>query len=167
MPGQIFLQTDKDDTKDCPCTAPGCENFVRVNKFYAPAKAKCPDHGGDASAVVGEVTGEMEMSNSKDIPTIIADPEDENAKPNARLGKMMCPVCDDTPLQILAVTEGGHIDLGCYECNLVVGLTFNFMHSQIRSVPKDLTDLVDAFNYKQIGQNYDVSLRQKMGKFFG
>lgn len=41
---EVHVLTDKDKTKECPCTT--CGRPCVVNVFAAPAKVRCKDHGG-------------------------------------------------------------------------------------------------------------------------
>ena len=155
--GQVFLMTDKKETKDCACTYPGCENFCRVNTFYAPAKARCPDHGGKA---MKRLEGETPKFEEQAV-TVVASVKTPPLPDNRKLGKLFCPICKDSPLEIIACTDAGHIDFGCQTCQTIVSITFNFRPAQMRSVPERLHDLVRAFNIKQVG-TMDVSLAHKL-----
>lgn len=171
----IYVQTEKPEFKHCPCMHPECENYCRVNKFYAPVKARCPEHGGvEALEIIEDADTSALKVKRGNTRTIATTPDSAEPfippfgnEPNYRLGQLMCPVCEDEePLEILAITEGGHIDFGCQGCEVVVGITFNFRVCQIRSVPEGLAELVKKFNIRQVG-TMDTSLAQKIreGRF--
>lgn len=154
--GKLFLMTDKDKTKDCQCVHPTCDNVVRVNTFYAPAKARCPEHGGkaivrdpigDAPEGVAEASRKFEFKELE--PKLLADtPSPRYA--NRRLGDLHCPLCD-IPMTIQAITDNlRFIAFGCHnpECGMVVELAYDWMHAQMRTVPEGLEDLVAEFNRK-------------------
>jgi len=160
--GTVFLMTDKKLTKDCPCTYPGCNNICRVNTFYAPAKAKCPPHGGKGM-VRRSTEGDEEFKFDEFVPQEVETIEVE-LPDNRKLGQLYCPVCPDEPLEILAVDEHSHMDFGCQNCQIIVGITFNFRSAQLRSVPDRLKPLVKEFNYRQVG-TMDAALALQLGKF--
>lgn len=159
--GQVFLMTDKEKTKDCPCTYAGCFNVCRVNTFYAPSKAKCPPHGGKAMTR-GPNPEEMDFQS---VDVKVVETIEVEISPNYKVQSLMCPICDsDEPLEILACTEGGHIDFGCQGCQTIVSIMFNFRSAQLRSIPKELAKVVKAFNIKQVG-SMDASVMHEMNKF--
>lgn len=160
---KVYLQTDKKKTKDCQCTYPGCINICRVNQFYAPAKARCGEHKGSKGTFVkNDQTGELEEFEVQVLEETVA----VDVRPNDKLRHLLCPICEsDEPLEILACTETGHIDLGCQNCQTITAITFNFRSAQIRSVPDRLIPIVEKFNIKQVG-TMDESLAQKLDKFY-
>ena len=157
---KVFIMTDKKITKDCICTYPTCDNICRVNKFYAPAKARCPEHGGEAFTKADNEFKKFDIIEAESI-------EIEPPTPNHKLRALMCPMCEnDEPLEILACTETGFIDFGCQGCETIVSVVVNFKSAQMRSVPERLVPLVRSFNIKQVG-TMDISLANKMTKFGG
>lgn len=157
--GTVYLMTDKTKTKDCPCTHVGCLNICRVNTFYAPAKAKCPTHGGKAM-IRNESSGDFE-----ELAVTAAETIEVEVTPNHKLRHLMCPICDtDEPLEILAVTETGHIDFGCQECMTITSVSLNWKALQVRSIPPLLKDLVKKFNIKQVG-TMDLEVARQTGRF--
>ena len=155
---QVFLMTDKPKTKDCPCTYAGCINVCRVNMFYAPAKAKCPEHGGQAMT-------RQDDGDFVELEVTKAETVEIEVLPNHRLRHLMCPICEaEEPMEILACTEGGHIDFGCQECYMIVGLSFNWKPLQLRSIPDLLKPLVKTFNIKQVG-TMDLQVARELTKF--
>lgn len=137
----IEIQTDKDETKDCPCTFPGCEVVCRVTKFYAPAKARCSEHEGKATSGIREATLKPE-------PTDFAGDVQEY-KPNKSLADLRCPF-DDHPLKVLAIhDEIGCIDFGCPECQANIEIRVRWAMMTLRSVPEDLRPLVQELNERQ------------------
>lgn len=154
----VYLMTEKKNTKDCPCTYPGCLNICRVNTFYAPAKAKCPEHGG--KAVSGTVEGGF-----SEIATPAVEQVEVEVTPNHKVRQLMCPICDsDEPLEILAATEDGHIDFGCQGCWIIVSLSFNWKPLQVRSIPDRLKPVVKEFNVKQVG-TMDLEVARQTSRF--
>ncbi len=85
--------------------------------------------------------------------------------PNHKLQSLMCPVCNaDESLEILACTEGGHIDFGCQGCQTVVAVRLNFRSAQLRSIPKALRKVVKQFNIAQVG-SMDASVMRELSGF--
>lgn len=157
--GTVFLMTNKTATKDCPCVHPECVNICRVNTFYSPAKAKCPKHGGKAM-IKNEESGDFE-----ELEVTAAETIEIEISPNHKLRHLMCPICEaDEPMEILACTEGGHIDFGCQECYMIIGFTFNWNALQIRSIPEPLKELVKKFNVDQVF-TMDLQVARELGKF--
>ena len=155
---QVYLMTDKEKTKDVPCTHAGCLNICRVNTFYSPAKAKCPPHGG--KAMIRQDDGEFE-----ELEVTKAETVEVEVLPNYRLRALMCPICEtEEPMEILACTEDGHIDFGCQECYMIVGFHFNWKPLQMRSIPPRLKPLAKAFNVKQVG-TMDLNVARELSNF--
>lgn len=163
--GEVFLMTDKSETKDVPCTYTGCTNICRVNKFYTPSKARCPEHKGKKGRTM---TGSVAQGFTEFTPTKVDEIEVE-VTPNTQLRHLCCPVCDtNEPLEILGITETGHIDFGCQRCQTITSITFNFRSAQMRSVPERLQEVVKLFNIRQVG-SMDPSLARQLAatKFSG
>ncbi len=158
--GEVFLMTDKKKTKDCKCTYTGCFNICRVNTFYAPARAKCPKHGGQAF-----IRKSTEGMDFEELTPELVDTVEIEINPNYKIRSLMCPICDtDEPLEILACTEWGFIDFGCQGCQTIVSIAFNFKSAQKRSIPKNLIEVVKKFNVQQVG-SMDPSVLRKMSGF--
>ena len=157
--GVVFLMTDKERTKDCSCQHPGCFNICRVNMFYAPAKARCPEHGG--RAMTRRASGEFIEFDTQPVETVEVELSD-----NRKLGLLHCPICEDKPLEILACDEYGGIDFGCQGCQTIVSVVFNFKVMQMRSIPERLMPLVKEFNLRQVG-TMDMSVALQLNKFGG
>lgn len=106
--GQRFKMTDKALTKIVPCTYPGCDNELEVTTFYAPAKARCPDHSGR------RVPPELAQTASPEV----AGP------PTGALTNLACPVHTDTRMVVLSTSsprkEGLSLQLQCPTCFIVV-----------------------------------------------
>lgn len=164
----IYLQTDKDKTKDCPCTVPGCDNFVRVNTFYAPAKAKCGIHGGkNMGTVDGDVpiiaskTGVSEREVMESVLKTMN--EDESVERNNNLHNMACPLCE-TRMRVLAVSEKGHMCFGCPTCRATVELNIDFSGLQVRHVPEPLLPAIAQY-HKMLGIKMDPYLKSKYKEY--
>ena len=160
---EVFLMTSKSETKDCPCTHVGCFNICRVNRFYAPKKAKCPRHGGKAMVrKIGLAEGKIDFQSIE--PELIETVEVE-VTPNYKIRLLMCPICDtDESLEILACTDDGYIDFGCQGCQTVVSVMLNFRSAQLRSIPKALRKVVKEFNITQVG-SMDASVMPELSGF--
>ncbi len=157
---EIFLMTDKEITKDCQCTYTGCFNICRVNKFYAPSKARCPKHGGQAFR-----RSEGSSMKFDELEVGVAETIEVEVNPNHKLRSLMCPTCDeDEPLEILACTEGGFIDFGCQGCQTTVSVRLNFRSAQLRSIPKALRKVIKEFNIAQVG-SMDASVIRELSGF--
>lgn len=157
---EVFLMTDKEKTKDCQCTYAGCLNICRVNTFYAPSKARCPQHGGKAM-----IRTSSEDMDFEEIDTPVAESIEVEVHPNHKIRALMCPICDtNEPLEILACTENGHIDFGCQGCHTMVAIRFNWRSAQLRSVPKALQQVVKKFNIRQVG-SMDPAVAHQLGGF--
>lgn len=163
---QIHVQTDKDNTKDCPCTFDGCPNFVRVNKFYAPAKAKCADHGGSAMNVIedGTVTNESKAAadtDSKREQILVEAMNDDTDAPRlTSLRNVECMLCPDQRLQIIAINERNHVAFSCPQCGCTVELNLNFRAMQVRHVPSPMFPVILKF-HELNGIEIDSNLRKK------
>lgn len=153
---KIFLMTDKEKTKDVACTHPACDNIVRVNTFYAPSKARCPDHGGKAlsrepvemKTKNGKETDQEKFSFKRVEPKLVEDTPDQPKKKNKSLGRLCCPLCDE-PMNIISVDDSERfITFGCMDvaCNTSVEIQYNFRHAVVRRVPSQLQVLVESFN---------------------
>lgn len=154
----VEVQTDKDETKDCPCTYPDCEVVCRVNKFYAPAKARCQEHDGKPTSAIREaVTGEVK----KEAPKVA---------PNYKLRDLRCPFCEG-PLEVLAIHDTtGTVTFGCPddECMTVVEIRTNWRPLQVRNIPHGLEDLADALNERQLREVTAETLeRIEKGQWMG
>lgn len=151
--GQVYLMTDKDETKDCPCTYPGCDNVCRVNKFYTPSKAKCPPHGGSAYVRVPVAKGEdAKIEFVEHEPTVVGQVTSEPKRENRNLEQMMCPnmKCGH-PLEIAAVSDSlRHVTFTCRECSIAVEISYDWRHMQMTHVPEPLRPVVKEFNKKQV-----------------
>lgn len=149
---QIFLMTDKSKTKDVTCTHPACDNICRVNTFYAPSKARCPEHGGKAMSrePIEMVEGtDREKFEFKEIEAkVIGTTPDAPKKKNKHLGSLCCPFCGE-PMSLLSISDDyKFISFGCMdiECNAAVEIQYNWRHAVVRNIPDGLEDLVAAFN---------------------
>lgn len=173
----IFLQTDKSTTKDLPCVgSPTCQNWCRVTTFYAPAKARCPEHGGtmlkrleDADTPPASARKELTTARAEkavkferaaSVP--IATIPDVPATPNQSLRHLCCPF-DGEKLDILATEGAEEIVFGCQTCQAVVIIRAKWRVMQIRSIPERLQPLVAEFNL-EARPTLDMSLARQMEK---
>lgn len=125
---RIDKQTDKAETKVCPCTYPECENAVEVNRFYAPAKARCDDHKGQTSSSVRAA-----------VAKIGATPSAE-AEPNRALAGLRCPF-DDELLDLMKVEEVGSTDVfltfGCDKCKAAIKIMPQWKGLIMKAIPEE------------------------------
>lgn len=137
----IEIQTDKDQTKDCPCTYPGCEVVCRVTKFYSAKKARCDEHTGKATSKIREAVVEQKTGG------FVEDAQEYD--PNRALADLRCPF-DDHPLKVLAIHDTiGCIDFGCPECSANIEIRVNWSMMTPRSIPDALKPLAEALNETQ------------------
>lgn len=138
---KIEVQTDKAETKDCPCTFPGCSVICRVTKFYSAKKARCRAHQGQATSKIREAVVDPE-------PTDFGGDVQE-WEPNRSLAGLRCPF-DDHPLKVLAIhDEIGCIDFGCPECSANIEIRVRWSMMTPRSIPEALRPLAEALNETQ------------------
>lgn len=109
---RLDVQTTKSEYKDLPCTFPGCENQVRVNKFYTPAKARCNDH----QTSVGGVSTPSVLAQT--MARVTQEP------PSGALTNLACPAHPETKMRILATASrfsgGVMLEMQCPTCFIVV-----------------------------------------------
>lgn len=141
----VYRLTDKADSKQLPCTFPGCEHEVIVNKFYTPAKARCPEHAGKVIPSVRiAVAGEQPMESAA-------------ARPSVALGELLCPLCNQ-PMTVISVDEDmGWPTLRCPSpCGTVVEIKPRWGPLRGRyglvlaGVREPMRQLLEAFNVEQM-----------------
>lgn len=108
---------------------------VRVTKFYAPSKARCPGHGGADAYEELEWSGDSSMSHvPKDLPEV----KDEDAYVN-----LNCPFCGGA-LSPMAVHERfGHLVLECSGCQIVTEIRADWRVLQVRRIPAAWEEIVE------------------------
>ncbi len=132
-----FPMTDKAETKTLQCTYPGCEHTVGVTKFFAPAKARCPEHAGKPSSIIRAMVAPTEVA--PDVPPT----------PNKSLRDLRCPF-DEHPMEIIRIQDGaGFVTFKCPECRTAVELKPNWAALIVNRIPNRLKYLAEAFNDAQ------------------
>lgn len=130
------VQTDKDKTKDCPCTYPGCDVICVVNTFYAPAKARCKEH---ENASNHRVASTRLVEAAKDAPP---------APPNGALANMRCPLCQN--LLIIEQLEDPltFIAFRCSDshCLCAVKIKPHWGHMFMPKIATKFREIADAIN---------------------
>lgn len=134
----VHVMTDKKETKELPCTYPECRDTCIVNKFFAPAKVRCPQHSGVTTST---------------MRALVADPEKAGAPahtgPVRSLQDIRCPF-DDEALYIIRINDGaGTVDFGCRECQAVVSITPAWAALLIKSTPERWKEFIEGFNNRQ------------------
>jgi hypothetical protein len=155
MERQLEVQTNKQEWKVVPCTHPECDTDLVVNTFYAPAKARCSQHGTAKAAAVAV--------------GVRAAAAQESGVPNASLGKLLCPVCQN-PLTIYQIddtsgfitfhcTDGSHFSArdaeGSHYCGTSVTVRIGGAWVDMRRIPTKFAQLVEDFNVGQKVEYFD------------
>lgn len=120
----LFKMTDKQKTKIVPCQHPGCENQCIVTTFFAPAKARCPEHMGIRSLPKIGITQEMLKIDPKDL--------------NKSLYTLACPQHPNIKMDVISTSSKFQsalsLTLQCPKCFLVVQIVDSYKtHLRVRT----------------------------------
>lgn len=149
----LEIQTDKPVCKVVPCTNADCSTDLVVNRFYAPAKARCSLHGGQ---------------KTKEIAATHLVHNDGSAPVNGALANLRCPMCG-LPMVVISINSIGHVTFKCTDptmiesegkasrkyCMTSVSVNPRWGPLEIRSIPTQFQDLVEQFNLGQKMQYFD------------
>lgn len=134
---KVEVQTDKSESKLIPCTYPDCTVDLKVNKFYAPHKGRCSQHG---NAPAGAIRSLAAPTDSPDSP----------ATPNRSLADLRCPLCD-SKMKLIKINESSAaMSFACLSsfgrCMAAVTITPNWGPMLMNDVPPAWKDFVEIFN---------------------
>lgn len=146
----VHVMTDKELTKQLPCTYPGCPDEVIVNKFFTPAKARCPLHAGKATQAVRQLVIDPSKQPGYEAAPVV---------PNKSLMALCCPICEQ-PMELMKIDEEmGWPTFRCPSpCMTAVVIEHEWGAMVARSIPEPLREIVEAFNASQKGK-IDVERR--------
>lgn len=93
------VQTDKVDTKEVPCL--GCGRRLVVNRFYAPAKARCSAcrDGSGATVTSAPVAGKTDPTRVADLTRVLVNPH---------FARALCPVHPDDEAHVMELKSVAH-----------------------------------------------------------
>lgn len=152
---RIDKQTDKTETKVCPCTYPACPNAVEVNAFYAPAKARCNDHKGQTSSTIRAAVASG-AHQSAAAPVV----------PVRSLADLRCPF-DDRALELIKIEDVGpdraFLHFACRGddgCGSAVTIQPRWSGLIVRDIPEDWRPFVEQHNATAKQTNTDARARR-------
>jgi len=131
----VEVQTDKTEHKVVPCTI--CQRPLQVNRFYAPAKARCEEHRGQAShAIRKAVQKPVQQQEVSSAPVV----------PNGNLRDLRCPFCEES-MEIILIDDGvGFIDFHCRQCRTGISVKPQWGPMMMKRIPERLQPVVAEFN---------------------
>lgn len=134
------LQTDKKETKECPCTYPGCDVTCIVNLFYAPYKARCSAHKGKTSQAMRAAAATTQITTAV---------EEKDIVPNGALAMLLCPLCHSALTLEQITNQAGFMTFVCSKpgrCGTVVTVKLNFAWAVVKAIPDAWKPFAEAFN---------------------
>lgn len=155
--GEVFRMTDKEPTKQLPCTFAGCENEVIVTKFYSPAKARCPEHAGKASVSTRAAVASGAVKS-------------EDVEPVRSLADLRCPMCDRS-MRVAKVEQVGKdrafMTFNCSGeggCGTTVVIKPKWAGLTVEEVPEPWQAIVGHINSTAKRENEEARARELKAK---